>query len=270
MEKIVYLPHAGISHFGHLLTECAAYLGPLLEHPEGLDGIGDLGAVLVVSPRSILSSARVAELLGVPVNRVITTTSLVNPVKCIKAVVPLPSMMNRHSVATRHFRHVRKLLERLHGCGDQLADLGTKGDQGEKLYLSRSRLPSAARHAIAEEELESNLSEMGWRIVFPEQLSVRSQLDCLVAARTVAGCLGSALHLLMAFGEHVGNRRLITLGPTADQSNPNVFLQAKRQQLPLRHIVCLKRKSAECQDLQFLLPPAQVADRLDSLATEWN
>ena len=100
IERIVYLPHAGMSHFGHLLTECAAFLGPLLEHPAGLDGIGDLGAVLVVSPRSALSTSRVAELLGVPAHRVISTTSLERPVRCMKAVVPQPSMMNRHGVAT--------------------------------------------------------------------------------------------------------------------------------------------------------------------------
>ncbi len=270
MERIVYLPHAGMSHFGHLLTECAAYLGPLLEHPAGLDGIGGPGAVLVLSPRFAQSSASVAELLGVPWGRVTSTASLATPVKCIQAVVPLPSMMNRHSLSRQHFRHVRKLLEHLHGCGDQLAVLGSKIDQGEKLYLSRSQMPSTARHTIAEEELEANLVELGWRIVFPEQLSISRQLDCLAAARTVAGCLGSALHLLMAFGESVGNRRVITLGPTAAQARPNVFLQARRQQLPLRHMVCLEQVSAECKNLRFLLPPAQVASKLNSLANDFS
>jgi capsular polysaccharide biosynthesis protein len=265
LERIVFVQHAGMSHFGHLLTECAASLGPLLEDPRGLDGVGGAGAVLVVPARSSPSSAAVADLLGLPPQRVLSPAAFAGAVRARHAFVPRPSMVNRHGLARRHFGHVRRLLSRLHGVDLERAT--PAADRGEKLFLSRARLPSTARRIVGEEELERALASRGWRIEHPERLPLDRQLEALAAARTIAGSLGSALHLLMAFGEDVGRRRLLALGQGADRSNPNVALQAGRQGLPYRHLVCLDRDLAGGTDLRFLMPPDRIAACLDRLAT---
>lgn len=267
LERVVYVPYAAMTHFGHLLTEFAGNVGTLLEHVDGLDRIGGVGSVLVVPARAASSREAVAELLGLPANRLISTASLVKPVRVRQAFIPRPSMMNRHGLARRHFGHVRRLLGRLYGVDAELATLSGP-DRGEKIYLSRSRLPPDARHILDEETLEQELTGAGWRIVYPEQLPLAEQMRQLAAARIIAGGVGSALHLLMAFGEDFGRRRLIALGQAADRSNPNVALQAARQGLPFRHVVCLDRDSPAEKNLRFLMPPARVAASLDALAED--
>lgn len=267
LESIVYVPHAGMTHFGHLLTEFAGNLGAILEHPAGLDGVGGAGSVLVVPVRAASSCPALAKLLRLPAKRVCSTASLVQPVRVHQALIPRPSMMNRHGLARRHFGRVRRLLSMLYGVDAELAALA-ESDRGEKLYLSRSRLSPEARHIQAEEHLERALAESGWRVVYPEQLSLGEQLLRLAAARTVAGGLGSALHLLMAFGESFGQRRLIALGPSPTHSNPNVALQAARQGLPFRHVVCLERDPSSVNGMRLLTSPARIAARLDALATD--
>lgn len=91
----------------------------------------------------------------------------------------------------------------------------------------------------------------------------------LAAARTVAGALGSALHLLMAFGESSGQRRLIALGgPLPNDSNPNVALQAARQGIPFRHVVCLEPDPLLRKRMRFMTSSACIAARLDALALD--
>jgi len=271
LERIVYLPYARMVHFGHLLTEFAGNVGPLLADPRGVDGIGGMGSVLVVSARSQASTADLADLLRVPARRVRSTADLSAPVRALSAVVPRPSMMNRHGLASRHFGHVRHVLDRIFDAGPSLAALpATAGSS--KLYLSRSRLPAGLRRIHDEEALERDLEGLGWRVVHPQELSVAEQLECLAAAHTVAGCVGSALHLLMAFGERAGGRRLIALGTTVERTNPNVVLQAARQGMPFRHVVCLEADSGSGDgrggghDLRFTTAPVRVARCVEVLA----
>ena len=267
LKRIVYVPYASMTHFGHMLTEFAGNLGPFFEHPDGLDRIGGVAAVLVVPPRAASSITALAELLTLPANRLFSTVSLTKPVRVLQAFIPRPSMINRHGLACRHFGHVRRLLSRLYGVDAQLAALADD-DRGEKLYLSRSRLAADARHIVGEEQLEQDLAGLGWRVVYPEELPLAEQLDRLAAARTIAGGVGSALHLLMAFGEAFGQRRLISLGLSADLSNPNVALQAARQGLPFRHLVCMDRHPSSKKDLRLVTSTARIAACLEALATD--
>jgi hypothetical protein len=270
-ERIVYLPYARMVHFGHLLTEFAGHAGSLLEHPRGLDGIGGEGSVLVVSARCESSTAALADLLGLPSDRVFSTASLPAPVRASLALVPRPSMINRHGLNRRHFSHVRSVLDRLHGVGDRLAALTATAGH-EKVYLSRSRLPPDARRVRDEDAMEAELERLGWRIVHPQELTVGDQLDRLAAAATVAGCVGSALHLLMAFGEDHGGRRLIALGSGVERTNPNVALQAARQGMPFRHLVCVTDDDEAApahtpHRLRFTASPPTIARWLDELAS---
>lgn len=68
--------------------------------------------------------------------------------------------------------------------------------EGERLWLSRAKVTNDARD-FNSAPTERRLSEAGWTIVNPEQLSVREQLDHLSRAEVVAGEEGSAFHTLI-------------------------------------------------------------------------
>ena len=267
VERVVYVPYASMFHFGHMLTEFAGNLGPLLEHANGLDRIGGIGSLLLVPGRAAPFCSSLAELFRLPSHRLLSTASLIEPLRVLQATIPRPSMINRHGLACRHFTHVRQLLARLYGVNTELSAL-SEFDRGVKLYLSRSRLPIGARHIIEEENLEKELTGVGWRIIYPEQLTITEQLAHLSDAHMIAGCVGSAMHLLMAFGDFIGRRRMIGLGETAAHSNPNIALQAARQRMPFRHIVCLERQSSSDKNLRFLMSPKHIAAFVEALAAD--
>jgi hypothetical protein len=116
--------------------------------------------------------------------------------------------------------------------------------------------------------LDRELIGLGWRIIHPEQLRIAEQLAHLSHAHTIAGCVGSAMHLLLAFGEFISRRRMIALGQTVAHSNPDVALQAARKRMPFRHMVCLERESSSDKNLRFLMPPNHIAAFVEALAAD--
>ena len=64
----------------------------------------------------------------------------------------------------------------------------------EKVYLSRSRFVSKIANIADETVVEEILRRAGWRIVHPELLTFREQLDIFASSATIAGIDGSALH----------------------------------------------------------------------------
>lgn len=66
---------------------------------------------------------------------------------------------------------------------------------GDKLYISRSRLPAARGGVLGETVIEENLSRLGYEIFHPERHSIPEQIARYRAARSVIALDGSALHL---------------------------------------------------------------------------
>lgn len=270
LESAVWVAYASMGHFGHVLTEFAGNVGPLLASRDGVDGIGGPGTPLLLPARAVRERTAVATFLGLPAKRVLCSAGIERALRIRTAYVPRPSMWNRYGVSRRHFDHVRLVLSRLHGVDDALEALAGP-DAGTKLYLTRSRLPDTLRRVRAEEDLERELTAAGWIVVAPESLPLREQLRHLAAARTIAGSLGSALHLPMAFGSSFGRRRMVTLGRPAAECNTNVVLQARCQGMPLRHVVCLECDPESPKILRFTAPPPQIAETLENLAARpWS
>lgn len=63
------------------------------------------------------------------------------------------------------------------------------------VYISRSRLPADRRGVVGEEVLERSLA--GYRVVYPEKLSVQEQVELFATHTTFAGALGSAMHNIL-------------------------------------------------------------------------
>jgi hypothetical protein len=191
-------------------------------------------------------------------------------------------MINRCTVDRRHFLAVRRLLDRHYNlAGPAAAPAGLwPGPQAaappdlERLYLGRSRLPPECRRVAGEDQLEGELRRRGWCVVHPETLPLAEQLRLLAGARIIAGCIGSAMHLLMYFGEALAGRPLIGLGPTDRRLNRNFVYQFQQQRLDYRQISCLDRDpdcpkrahGVHVQDLRLSVPAPRLASAIETLA----
>ena len=121
-------------------------------------------------------------------------------------------------------------------CTPQLSEQHkTVSPSKSRLYISRSRLPHGLRKIERETELDQLLLDRGWTVMYPEQLPVNEQLRHLRQAQVIAGPLGSAFHLLFAFGSLPAGPLLLTLGSpgelTTDGPGLNFGLQFRRQQM---------------------------------------
>ncbi len=76
---------------------------------------------------------------------------------------------------------------------------------GSRLWLSRTKIDSEVRD-LNGGATERWLAKAGWRIIHPERVSVREQLDALSSAETVAGEEGSAFHVLMLLADVTGKK----------------------------------------------------------------
>ena len=274
VATLVFLPYVEFDHFGHWLTETAAWLGPLLD--PGLDWLAAAGdqAVLMVSAQAAPALAELESLLPAAPRRWLSSSSLEAPLRAERVLMPVPSMRNGHSIQAEHPRHLRLLLERRLGPAVRLPPPIAGKPDGSRLYLSRSRLDSSCRMILGEEALEQELRRRGWRIAWPETQPLAEQLQQLRNASVVAGPRGSALHLLLYFGPSLAGRSVITLSAAEVSPSSTYHLQASLQGLRWLAFGCLradphgvKPRNVEC-DMVMLEEPAQLADRLDRLADE--
>jgi hypothetical protein len=301
-KTVVFLPYSDISHFGHLLTEGVAWMWPFLsdEIRRSLQNETDWKVVLVdrayrkkvrqdpattppatdtATPAAPAYSGEnlpsIARLTEIPVDRFLTVSSLPRPVKCQKVLLPWPSMINRRSIAEHHFMHVQTAVDRFYllskedkaECLQQAMSMESKG----KVYLSRSQLPGNLRLVHEEPELERLLIESGWRIVYPEQLSVSQQLKALAGARVIAGEAGSAFHLLMYFGNQLARKTVITMGVQdlkQDLRVLNLIYQMRLQPVDYRYLACLRHDLRRgVWDRSFLGSPRMIARHLAKIAS---
>lgn len=284
--EVVFLPCGDLSHFGHLLTEGAGWFWPFLApDSEARRRTREGTPVLFAAPTANDDSIALAALLmRLPADRLRSTASLEAPIRCGRALVPVPSMINRRWIAPHHFDAVRGIVERRFGIEAETAacalSAARESSSMEKVYLSRTALPHGFRHILGEDLLEEALRERGWRIVHPEKLPVGDQLLVLARARVIAGEMGSAFHLLMYFGREFARKTIALLGvyaPARDPRAANFVAQFRQQPVDFTYLACLrfrprgrgkepKSPLEEPCDRAFLLPPRQVARQLDGIA----
>ena len=278
LPAVVFLPSLYFHHFGHLLTETAAWLSPLLRRKPWPNQPRDL--LLGCWTDEAVSS--LAEILDWDRDRIHRTQMLQGPIGIAEDWVPVPTMVNRDCVRPSLSRSVRRLLRRLYGSHVQdfthsstVEELRRAVSPKTRLYISRSRLPEGLRRIEREAELDQLLLDRGWSVIYPEQLPVNEQLRQLRQAQVIAGPLGSAFHLLFAFGALPRGPLLLTLGfpdeLTADGPGLNFGLQFRYQQMVVEHFPLLAlqdsaldpRQASRHLPLRFVIEPEEVAQRLE-------
>jgi hypothetical protein len=279
----VFLACAEFEHFGHMLTETAAWLAEILgPNMDLIEAAGPDAAILVAGVTGESADA-LHRVLGVPHGRIRMTSALERPVRCGRVLLPRPSLVLERYVTERQFAAVRSLIDRRYllspETSSSLLRMVQQSHPTGKVYLSRSQLPADVRLLIDEEQLEDELRALGWSIVYPERLPMTEQLATLAQARTLAGNLGSAFHLLMYFGRHFAPKTVIGLGlRRAMQASSvlNFVFQFRWQPIDFRHLGCLEpideslhRKRVQhrrFRDLRFIEQPRVIARRIDDLA----
>lgn len=283
VPNAIFLGGADFGHFGHMLTETAAWLADVLDPESGLVGAAGPDAVVLVAGATAESIDALRRILGLPDGRVRATASLGRPVRCGRVFLPRPSLVLRRFVSERQSAAVRRLVDRRYGLSPETSASLTRAAidprRGEKVYLSRARLPSDVRALVDEERLEDELRSLGWTVVHPELLPMAEQLATLARARTLAGNLGSAFHLLLYFGRDLAPTTVLGLGlRRAMQASSvlNFVFQFRRQPIDFRHLGCLRPVAGSLRgkavrhrrfrDLTFLESPQAIARRLEGLA----
>jgi FkbM family methyltransferase len=96
----------------------------------------------------------------------------------------------------------------------------------EKIYISRSRLPSGRGTLIGETELEAHLQTEGYTIYHPEKHDIHHQIATYKAAKSIIAAEGSALHLVGMVSDGTSDVAMIVRRPSGATRNIEIHLEA--------------------------------------------
>lgn len=118
----------------------------------------------------------------------------------LRLVQETPLLLDQLDVATSAFllksAADRRFFELFDRIGDRLAAANPPvAGLSDRIYLSRSRLDSS-RRATNEERIEDLMRKRGFTVHHPQEMAFSEQVARVRAAQVVAGCDGSALHLV--------------------------------------------------------------------------
>ncbi len=182
------------NHFGHFIVESLARAWYFAAHPEA--PIMWAGGWDPKAPND--APANQTKLLRWQ-EQMLDALGITNP----RIVVKYPTRVHSLHVPDVGYRYSDMIVQQ---HADYLARYhGPAQNNGEHLWLSRSRIGTDVRDLSAV-ALERRLASAGWKIAFPEQLSIREQLDALAQAEVIAGEEGSAFHMLLLLDD-VSNKR---------------------------------------------------------------
>ncbi len=216
-------------NFGHDLTEMCANIYPLLFWAE--KGF-DLNKLTIIIPaKSKHNKTKLAQLLCIKPQRIKYVGEGDLPQRVNLLYIPRPTMLlytdfmhMKHSLAVKaylklYIKNVEKFDFSTYKTDYFLNHnrLLSKQAYPQKVYISRSRLSSEKRKFIQETEIEKDLVDHGWTILFPERTSLANQLEIYEHANVIAGIEGSAFHLLMGVDNQ--NVKVLLLSESDDSNH---------------------------------------------------
>jgi len=179
-RPVVYLGPL-VDHYGHFLTECCARVWAVMGDAFSEAKLvfhGDGRCLQREYVRSFFRS------IGLDTARF---TAYSRPTLIREAIVPKPSMINRCEVWGAH-------VEMMATAADNLLGMRRSGRNGRPVYLSRARLDPTHRALWREDRLLGELRKRGFKVIYPETMSLAEQVAVFNAHETYVGPLGSAFH----------------------------------------------------------------------------
>lgn len=180
-EPILYGGQIG-AHYGHFLSDHVSRMWPIFDE--------HFYKKIFLLPRSNAELnysfvQRFLELTGIAKGKFITPTK---PTLLRRVYIPAPSLQQISTIYP-----VQKTIHEHVARNSLLSSTGSNSIDAP-VYLSRSKLNSANRLIKNEEALESKLSSFGYKIAYPEDLSLDDQISLFNSRHPVVGFIGSAFH----------------------------------------------------------------------------
>ena len=179
-------------HFGHFITHSCAFAVPLLAAQELLEdhprkSINILSTTPISNwARNLLQAASSA-----PLNFIQIPSS--HGVRASQLITTPSSWIEWHYCNSNHralFQAMATNMQLEDGCQER------DGIQ-DKIYLSRSQITEGLRTSINEDVLEEELSQRGFSILHPQDMTLSKLIPALSRAVLVAGPVGSAMHNIL-------------------------------------------------------------------------
>ena len=207
-------------HFGHFLVESTARLWALDHLDEDIDGI-------LFVPKRPRNGDEVHQFQRDLIGLMDTDAPVVcapDPEQVERLIVPGPGFgLGPMITGTDAFR--ASVAKRF---GRKVSAFGP-----EKLYISRSKLPSGRGNLIGEAELEARLADEGYAIYHPEKHDINHQIATYKAAKKVIAAEGSALHMLAMVADETVDVAMIVRRPSGATRNLERHLEAFTGRAPL-------------------------------------
>ncbi len=189
-------------HFGHFLVESTARLWALDQLDMPIDGI----LFVPKRPRSggntLPYQHEFIRLMGADVPMI----SLDRPTRVERLIVPGQGVgLGAMITGTESYRNAI--------ARNFAKDIKAEGS--DKIYISRSQIPSGRGNLIGEALLEDHLKEQGYLIFHPEKHDLPRQIATYKAARHIIAAEGSALHLLALVAQPDQQVAIIVRRPTS-------------------------------------------------------
>jgi capsular polysaccharide biosynthesis protein len=259
------------THFGHFLTETLGGCWHVLQDVLDSDHISDRPSMVIVKH---LKGSRNDPLIRMLRDSctVVFDDELPNLtyVECLLAASP--TIVNRNAISPQHFAEVRRYFE--YRLGTPFMEHLQSIPSENKVYISRSRLPAFCRHLKDEDELEKHLCYHGWKIFHPQEHSLEDQLLAYAGAQVISGSIGSAFHMLMAFGLESRNlscKKLLPLSTKTIISTYVLQFAAQRLRCAFLQILHPDEYPPECLPSQINLKSVKpwpiVAEELERSAS---
>lgn len=165
-----------INHFGHLLMESFSRLWYFAENSDK-----NLDIVFLYPKKKKIISAfwELAELLGIDKNKV----------HFIKEITQFKKIYVPESTHTLNVSYTDKFLIPYQFIASKVAGKGY-----EKIYLSRTKYNKGTL-CLQEEYLEQVFKDNGYKIIYPERLSLKEQIAAIKDVKEIVGVIGTATHL---------------------------------------------------------------------------
>lgn len=214
--KSIYLGHY-MAHFGHFLTET---ISTFWIYPE-FDRYDHFIFHPFIFGRELTPFAKdTFAAFGISIDRIV--------------MIDTATHFERIDVPERLFIILRQANIALRDVYRRLAEIGTNGGRGSRIYLSRRRhsVRNGTRAIINEPFVEREMAKLGFNIIVPETLSLEQQIDCAKHATVLCGFSGSALHLAL-FMQPAGH--LIELGDPRSNESPHLMETICTQIAQVRH-----------------------------------
>lgn len=177
-DEVIY-GGALIYHFGHFLTESLARMWYLVQNPEL-----DQKIVFVIISVNALQVPqiwvnKIFDLLDITDNRIIAVTQ---PLRFRSIIVPEQALYFRESYTDEFLMPYRAILERI------------RPSSARKIFLSRSPEVVSVVHLCNQGYFEEFYRAHGFKVVYPEKLSIVNQVALIAGADEIVTYIGTLSH----------------------------------------------------------------------------